>query len=558
MTSTSSDDQPVTVTPALATPPVRQRQTNWAALAVMAILLIGVGLVFRANRRPSRPQPRPPSATDWAELRGRALELRDRSQLDQALQAATAAVELAPVVHEQGHFALPESLNLVGLILTDQGDYPAAIAAFQEAIPRFQQIFGPESTQVAQASANMALALMKLGRYETAQPIFESTLEFMKSLTGPTSSQTIQATTNLAVLFDLAGQPDKSRPLHEQVLDLRRKSTGPAALETAAAMANLAACLLRQAEASEEAAAGQDLRRAAELYEIAALIRSRLLPADSLSIANALAGLAKVRLAEGKLDEAERLAIESLAVRQSKLGPGHPTVATSYDGLAQIQAAHGKTEEATDYFERALAIRVARLGPTHPLTRQSLESLGAFHRAGKRWEQAMRPAETLVTFIEETDGEDAITLAEPLETLALVVRNVANAQATREQTVNSKEVVEAVTPAAKPPEQPAANKEPATADGTPAATELSDSKTAATDAPQLTAAELLVRADELEKRAEAIRVKDAERIAAEAKAAAAAETAPNADTAVEPAEEPATAAEPTTPPAEKAADKFAE
>jgi tetratricopeptide (TPR) repeat protein len=531
------------------------RQTNWIALAVLAILVIGAGLAIQRNRGRVAPRPTGPTTETWVGLHNDATALRSRADYDAAARAAQAAAAVAPAVFPAEHFALPESLNLLGLILTDRGDYAEAVGVFEQAVPGFDRVFGNRTKQAAQARVNMGVALTRLGRYDAAEALLNDAIAILASATGPESAESLVALTSLAALLDTAGRADAARPIHEKILTIRRKNDGPAALSTADAMVGLASSLIRLPKSDDSP---DLLEQAAQLYDDAFLVHGRLLPADSLAIANSLSGLARIRLEQGDLPAAGRMAIESLAIRQAKLGGGHPTVATSYEMLARIREAQALRADAEDFYERTIAIRSARLGPAHPLTREALGGLADFLVLQEDWEAAAKPLEALLAFVEQSEGPEAILLAEPLEKLAGVLRNVAAAKAG----------------AVDPADPPGAVAGPASADATDPKPVVPDSEegieSEPNSAPSPTAAaeakdrppveaeraspeDLLARADQLEARAKALRDKEAERLAKEARSPAHGEAASPATGDPQPAEAesplatapaPAAAAEP--------------
>ena len=80
----------------------------------------------------------------------------------------------------------------------------------------------------------------------------------------------------------------------------------------------------------------------------------------------ALDGLADLALEDNRLDSAEKLFKESLAIREKTLGRDHRDVSYSLDGLGRVVKAKGKDQEADSYFDRASAILIRALGSAHP------------------------------------------------------------------------------------------------------------------------------------------------------------------------------------------------
>jgi tetratricopeptide (TPR) repeat protein len=78
-----------------------------------------------------------------------------------------------------------------------------------------------------------------------------------------------------------------------------------------------------------------------------------------------------------QLVDSEEPLRRALELAESSFGPDDPHVASVSIHLAWIAAMRGRTEEAIDLYRRTLAIREARLGPGHPETLHAAEDLAA-------------------------------------------------------------------------------------------------------------------------------------------------------------------------------------
>ena len=402
------------------------RKTNWWALGVLAAVgLTGVALI---KSRAAATVTEKPSRQQWIDLHEMAGQCRGRGRFAEALQAGLAAARLAPQAYGPEHFAVAESLNLLGLIYTDTARYSEALAAYEQALPILQTIFGPGSREVALAGSNLGLTLMRLGEYDEARPIFEKAVEITENATGLESLETAVAINNLALLLDTSGDHAAAKPVHERALGIRRRALGPADPRTAESMANLAWNIAQTIDkmpasdrAENEPAVQKQLQDAERLYDQAVAVRSRLLPPDSLELAATLAGAAAIARESGRLPAAGRLALEALAIRQAKLGGSHPTTAASYETLARVRSAAGEPEEAAEFYTLATEVRMKSLGPKHPKTLDSLAALATFHIDHNDLESAEKPLRTIIEIREKIDGATATSLADPLERLADVL-----------------------------------------------------------------------------------------------------------------------------------------
>lgn len=83
-------------------------------------------------------------------------------------------------------------------------------------------------------------------------------------------------------------------------------------------------------------------------------------------MAEALNDLATLRYHQRRVDEAERLFRQSLALRERALGSRHPAVAQSLSNLSNVLHLQGRYDETEPLLVRAITIREAGLGPDHP------------------------------------------------------------------------------------------------------------------------------------------------------------------------------------------------
>ena len=120
----------------------------------------------------------------------------------------------------------------------------------------------------------------------------------------------------------------------------------------------------------------------------------------------------------GRYDEAEKMYLESLKIREKTLGPEHPVTALSMNNLAEFYLVFGDPEKARDLHERVLAIREKTLGPNHPDTAQSLNNLAQAYEVLGDYNQAEPLLERARAIWENTLGPDHPDVAIVLNNLA--------------------------------------------------------------------------------------------------------------------------------------------
>ena len=124
----------------------------------------------------------------------------------------------------------------------------------------------------------------------------------------------------------------------------------------------------------------------------------------------------------GKLDEAQSLHGETLALRKAKLGLNHPDTLTSMNNLAVIYGANGKLDRALPLFEETLALRKSKLGPDHPDTLVSMINLAGGYRNINRLDLALPLHEQALALMKVKLGIDHPNTLTSMNNLAVSYR----------------------------------------------------------------------------------------------------------------------------------------
>ncbi len=235
-----------------------------------------------------------PTATLIGILQDRVESLRAAGNLDEALHAATAAVEksqqtLGPnldsidafasalelrgdVHRELGHFdqaredyrqALdqlqerPDRFAQVGRLHADLGaaydgldEGEKAVSHWQRAIEFFEKNEPPLLLDVAAMSNNLGFLAKANGDLETAETHFLRALEILHSQHGQDHEQTATVSSNLGALYQASGFHEQSREMHMIALETRRNLLGEEHPDTAQSHNNLALALLHTGDRS--------------------------------------------------------------------------------------------------------------------------------------------------------------------------------------------------------------------------------------------------------------------------------------------------------------------
>ncbi|KAL5370834.1 hypothetical protein DPSP01_014640 [Paraphaeosphaeria sporulosa] len=93
-------------------------------------------------------------------------------------------------------------------------------------------------------------------------------------------------------------------------------------------------------------------------------------------------------LSDGRYEEAEKLFVQVMETRKTKLGADHPDTLTSIANLASTYRNQGRWEEAENLDVQVMETSKTKLGADHPSTLTSMANLASTYRNQGRWEEA--------------------------------------------------------------------------------------------------------------------------------------------------------------------------
>ena len=160
----------------------------------------------------------------------------------------------------------------------------------------------------------------------------------------------------------------------------------------------------------------------AEGDRLAALARARLSyrgNRDELDARLALE-VARLRLAQGRTDDAVDTLADALRLSLDVWGEGHPRVADVLNERGNLLDRQGRYAEAMDDYTRALQIRQAILGPAHPRVGASLNNIGNIHASLGRHTEALHSYERALSIYEDALGPQHPRVAAVVNNLAIV------------------------------------------------------------------------------------------------------------------------------------------
>lgn len=264
--------------------------------------------VRQCNEHPRRNTMESGTANLLHMLQDRVKKLCEEGNWDEAMHAATAAVDkaratldndaesieqLAVSLEVKGDFlrqygyledarkAYLESLELVegnpdhteqlarisasvAFVYDTDGNEDEAIVFYKRAIDLFERMVPPSVLDVADLCNNLAYIHKSRGDFDTAENLYLKALEICHDNLGEHDEETAAICNNVGALYLAAGYYEQAREMHMMALEARRETFGEHHLETAQSHANLALALC---ETDEHDWARKHFTKALNIYE---------------------------------------------------------------------------------------------------------------------------------------------------------------------------------------------------------------------------------------------------------------------------------------------------
>jgi tetratricopeptide (TPR) repeat protein len=284
------------------------------------------------------------------------------------------------------------------------------VAGLNQAIVAEESSSGRASPHLLPLFDRLAGAQFDDGALAEAAASRHRALKIAIAAYGSSSADAAKAMTALAQIDILRFRYIDAEPLLTvavEVLDERLGANNPALSEPLAALARIAV-------------AHGEFDRAERLAGRANALSGH----DPGRSAEALRALGAAYAGEQRLGEAEAVLRQAVARDRQAHGDATPETARSLAQLANLLLRTQRFDEALLPIEQALAIDQARFGPTHPLIADDFCDLGLIYAGQKRYEEAAQVLAYAMGLLKRADGQDSSRLGYAELDLAGVLRTM--------------------------------------------------------------------------------------------------------------------------------------
>ena len=320
------------------------------------------------------------------------------SRFDDAVERSHELLELRRRVFGDPSPEVGVTLDFLGRLLTDAGQYEEAERATEEALAMSLALHGEQSLQVASCyQTKSVLAQIAHQDYALAEELARREIAIRRGVSDVDTMETASALNNLGIFVMLQGRLEEAQPILEEAVELNRRLGGEQHPELARALENLGNVHYRLG----------NVDRTLELLGEVITIRREGLGDDSPEVARTLNNRGMVLSRAGDLDGAEATLRDAVARMERAYGPDHADVASAHWSLGYVLQLRGKLDQAEAELRTALAIAERAFAPDSPGLAGYRQTLGGLLVTRQRY----RDAEPLLLAAHVSavaaDGEDS-------------------------------------------------------------------------------------------------------------------------------------------------------
>ena len=285
---------------------------------------------------------------------------------DRGLELAEKAYTLQQNLFEGSHREIARSLNSMGWLYRQKGDYEMADSLLTAGLKMRRELFGSNDLDVSRSLNDLAVLKQSVGDYAATDTLLKEAIEIRKKLAGSQNESVGTALSNYGALkYSMGDMPAAVDNMRES-LQIFQATVGNQDMRTANVMTNLAAILSYQG----------DFKNAEPLYRDALDIRIRLLGEEHPDVALSYAHLGNLLRFEGQFEEAEINLLKALELREKLLGENHAITGDSKRVLGYLYKGIEDYKKAETYYSGALKIFKETYPDGHPEIAEVMHSLG--------------------------------------------------------------------------------------------------------------------------------------------------------------------------------------
>ncbi|MFG0315963.1 MAG: protein kinase [Planctomycetota bacterium JB042] len=285
-------------------------------------------------------------------------------------------------------------LTRIGAFFNTETDLALAERYLEEGVAAWLELRGEEDPETATALNHFANTRHAQGRADEAVRLYRRAAAAFTATRGEEHDDTLMVLGNLAGFLTEHARLDEASELLDRIERAHRRRPEVDELALTLTLLRKARVLYRRGLLDESAAVYRD-----------AIDRMEHQPeTPGRQAGDAWGGWARVRLASGHLDDAERGYRRQLEVYREVFGADSTFVAASKVFLGEVAAARGEIDEAVRMIDEGAARYGEALGPLHPWTLEFRTLAAKSLRRAGRLDAAEARFRALAALTDDEDG----------------------------------------------------------------------------------------------------------------------------------------------------------
>ncbi len=288
-------------------------------------------------------------------------------------------------------------LEVIGRVYVRLGLYDEARPMLENSLKIRKELFGDDNIETSKSLSALGELSNLTGEYEKAEELLNKAITIQNADLPLDDVEKVKALNELGTNYSVTGQFDKSDSVFKMILDIYDRNNIKQDEILFTVINNLALSMHEAGNYNE----------ADSLYYIAYENQKKFYKdKPHPEMATTTYNYAQLLRDRGKLDEAEKMFKESLAMDKLINGPEHPDVAYSLQGLASVYRIKGNYNESEKLYLESLRIRKKFLGNDHPEVGYSLTNLSLLYVAMKKYDEAEKYLNEALLIQKKINGEE--------------------------------------------------------------------------------------------------------------------------------------------------------
>lgn len=280
-----------------------------------------------------------------------------KGNFEQAMEMYQKSLDMARGAGDETDLAT--SLNDIGMIYLDTGEYQKALNYLKESLAIRERLFADiYHEDLAVSLYNVGLAYFMTDSFQEAMRYYQKALDVQESLYGHNNYLVANITYSMGYIQYRLNDVNKALDMYNEALVLFKLLFGEKHESVATCLSAIGGVYSHL----------KDYDKALEFYKRALYIKTRVFGPQHPDVATVMNNIGTAYFYKGDSESSLSYFESVLEIRKNIYGDKHPSIAVTMNNIASIYQEQGDYQKAVDYYNYALDINKEVFGESHPRT----------------------------------------------------------------------------------------------------------------------------------------------------------------------------------------------